>query len=646
MKNCNSAASAADVLLVSLPWAPLDEPSLGLGILSSTLNKAGIHCQVKHLNIQLLRYLKWSTYTGIAGDYGLNDYLFTGRMDPHAPTEHQTRAIASWAQVNASREKTEYRPPEDEEQVKTYVKTLRDVISIDYLAECVDEIIASRASVIGFSCMYDQTISSLALARLIKDCDPSVFVIFGGYAVSSPTGERLMDSFDCIDAICYGEGEAKIVDLVSGAQDRTSLASIDGISYRDPDGKIHHNQPSSSWIDLNNSPAPDYSDFFNDLTNLKKRDGITIHVDTLPVESSRGCWWGQKSHCVFCGIHKKDLEYRYKRPEIVMRMLDDLSEKHHITHFRFSDYILPNQYFKTLLPQLKQHPKSYSLHWEIKANLSLDKIRLLQQAGVSDLQPGIESFATPLLKKMAKGVTGIQNVYTVKMLTQHRINVHYNILYGFPDETSMDHIDHCNLIPRLHHLKPPTTFEKISTTRFSPIYNQYGKLSSLKADSSYQVVFSDQFLNDTGFTLEDYAYMFRRPFHLLPENKKLYSILVFRLTHWCQKAERNSAVLYFRAGEEGIYFFDSRTRERGEHHHLDRLARDVCLAIGDELVRRNSLYETFSGTYPPAQVDTSLAELLRRGLIHEENQKIMNLAFPADFYTQAVQGQAALVQTG
>src|SRR6185312_11348545 len=54
-------------------------------------------------------------------------------------------------------------------------------------------------------------------------------------------------------------------------------------------------QECANLIDL---PYPDHSDFFRDF------EASSIHslvVTEVTMETSRGCWWGQKHHCTFCG---------------------------------------------------------------------------------------------------------------------------------------------------------------------------------------------------------------------------------------------------------------------------------------------------------------------------------------------------------
>src|SRR5207253_814418 len=71
-----------EVALVSMPWAPPLEPSLGLGILKKCLGRAGHTARIFHLGPEFLRWLTPQTYQYLADGWGLNDFLFTGELDP------------------------------------------------------------------------------------------------------------------------------------------------------------------------------------------------------------------------------------------------------------------------------------------------------------------------------------------------------------------------------------------------------------------------------------------------------------------------------------------------------------------------------------------------------------------------------------
>src|SRR5262249_48286245 len=139
----------------------------------------------------------------------------------------------------------------------------------------------------------------------------------------------------------------------------------------------------------------------------------------LAFEASRGCWWGQKKHCTFCGLNRETMTFRVKSAERVLGTMRRLSSRYTFRHLQAADNILAMSYWKTLLPRLAEERlssagKPVSIFFEVKPNLSRAQVKAMADAGVAHVQPGIESLSTHLLELMAKGVTGLQNVYLLK----------------------------------------------------------------------------------------------------------------------------------------------------------------------------------------------------------------------------------------
>jgi hypothetical protein len=74
--------TTVDVALVSMPWAPPTEPCLGLSILKACLHREHLRARVFHMAPALLRWCTIETYTFLADMWGVNDFLFTGTVDP------------------------------------------------------------------------------------------------------------------------------------------------------------------------------------------------------------------------------------------------------------------------------------------------------------------------------------------------------------------------------------------------------------------------------------------------------------------------------------------------------------------------------------------------------------------------------------
>ncbi len=536
------------VLLVSLPWTSLTEPSLGLGILKAVLEQQKIPCKVMHLNLFLLEHLKANTYYALANVFALNDFLFSGVLDAAISNKQKqwlwlkTRELLSFNQINEK----EYGGIDG---VVEKLLWLRQDVFPKWLNKWADEIAASNATLVGFTCMFDQTIASLSLANLIKQRAPDKMIALGGYAVRSPTGEAILKSFPCIDTVCDGEGEEVITKLAKASSGEIPLSCVPNILFRTDANKINFTMKATS-VNLNDIPVPNYEDFFVDKERLLRDYQIDIKVDRLPLENSRGCWWGQTKHCVFCGINDEDLRYRHKNSDKVIHDMDSLKKLYGFNSFRFSDYILPHQYFKTLLPELVQKGRPYRIISEMKSNINKEQFALLTGAGFDEVQPGIESFSSNVLRKMDKGVTAVQNVYTLLLGKYHGVAVRYNILYGLPDDDPDEINAMIELIPRLFHLDPPSTRLQIQITRFAPLQTnpeRFG-ISCASYEPSYDIIFSAAFLTKTNFDLNDYCYYFERTYENSPVRQRC--CLSMSVSKFSNAIERlNSLGLIFQ--EEG-----------------------------------------------------------------------------------------------
>jgi radical SAM superfamily enzyme YgiQ (UPF0313 family) len=66
----------------------------------------------------------------------------------------------------------------------------------------------------------------------------------------------------------------------------------------------------------------------------------------LPFESARGCWWGMRHHCTFCGLNGQTMAFRAKRPQRVLEELRDLARRYHSFKFMAVDNIIALFYHK------------------------------------------------------------------------------------------------------------------------------------------------------------------------------------------------------------------------------------------------------------------------------------------------------------
>jgi ribosomal peptide maturation radical SAM protein 1 len=210
-----------------------------------------------------------------------------------------------------------------------------------------------------------------------------------------------------------------------------------------------------------------------------------------PMETARGCWWGAKHHCTFCGLNQNDMAFRAKSPEQAMDELVHLVSRYGLTKVVFADNIISMDYFRTFLPELKRRHMGIQLLYETKANLNKEQVKLCAEAGVSVIQPGIESLSTNVLHLMHKGVSPLQNVQLLKWCREYGVLPYWNVLYGFPGETAADYDEMCRIAENLSHLTPPLCGGAIRVERFSPYFDyaaDFG-IRNLRAHTSYQYIY-------------------------------------------------------------------------------------------------------------------------------------------------------------
>lgn len=322
------------------------------------------------------------------------------------------------------------------------------------------------------------------------------------------------------------------------------------------------------------SKTPDFDDYFNDLRELEQRHRVKIAVDTLPLETSRGCWWGAVSHCVFCGINDEDLKFRARPAANTLGSLDQLRRRYRISSFRFSDYILPYEYYRTLLPMLGRRRRKFRLACEMKANSSAERFRLLADAGFREVQPGIESFSSDVLRKMDKGVTAVHNVQTLLLGKRNGITVHYNFLFGLPNDEVGEYERMEHDLPSLFHLDPPLSRTDVQITRYAPLQADPGRfgIPVARYEPSYEVIFSVAYRRRVGFELNDYCYYFERPFENSPRLQASYRRLIDIIDWWKRIHVERSVELTHREHGDGMMIIDTRISAEGERIELDRLA--------------------------------------------------------------------------
>jgi ribosomal peptide maturation radical SAM protein 1 len=274
-------------------------------------------------------------------------------------------------------------------------------------------------------------------------------------------GETTHRCFPWVDYVVSGEADGIIADLCRLAltrgrdvEPKELPPAVLGPGHRKPAGPGGRagSLPRGLFSDLDSLPTPQFDDYFQTLESSSLRDFVR---PGLPVETSRGCWWGAVHQCTFCGLNGAGMGYRSKSGERVLAELNELEDRYGISDFEVVDNILDMGYFKSLLPMLAADGRERRIFYEIKANVTRERVADMMRAGIIWVQPGIENLHTEVLRLMDKGIKGWQNVQLLKWAREFGMIVSWSVLWGFPGEKDDWYRESAGWLPALEHLQPP-----------------------------------------------------------------------------------------------------------------------------------------------------------------------------------------------
>jgi ribosomal peptide maturation radical SAM protein 1 len=464
------------VALVNMPFYETTQPSLALGLLKAEVTAVGIPVDVHYLNLLYEREagpgvtasIEALPRTLLAGEWVFSQLLFPEQAYPRASAYFQLA-------------EQELQDPLATRGTLSHLKTLLTscFTAIEPFLRSVFEIDWGGYRVVGFSSTYQQHAASLALARFLKQAHPELLIIFGGANCESDMGAALLEAFPFVDAVCVGEGDLSFPEYCLQALGHTPPAPIPAILARGEARRYPAPQlpilgaPGEAPLvqHLDTLPYPDFDDYFAQLERWQPSRKPTIY---LPFETSRGCWWGERRHCTFCGLNGASMAFRTKTPPRALAELQHLMERYgtRFEELAAVDNIMPVTYLKEFVPQLRAFGKP--IFYELKSNLSEADVAALAEAGIRKVQPGIESLSTPVLERMRKGVDAIHNIQLLKYCAEYGIHPYWNLLVRFPGDQPSDYTSMLELLPAIVHLTPPHTggISPVRFDRFSPYVSQ------------------------------------------------------------------------------------------------------------------------------------------------------------------------------
>jgi ribosomal peptide maturation radical SAM protein 1 len=444
-----------DVAFAVVPFADISRPAIGVSLLKAALTRRGFSSTIHYFNVDFAETVGDQLYRSISndapadslvGEWFFADLVFPGELPP----EHEfvRNILMKIVTPDTAKRLLEHRS-----------------CRTAFIERCAQTLKASGAPIVGFTTTFHQTCACLAIAKRLKELPAPPLICFGGANCEGEMGFQLLRSFPWIDYVCTREGDFVFPEFVERVLHRGDAGPLPGFLCR---GESQDLTYPPIITDLDSLPIPNYEDYVDQLKDSPLDSQVRRE---LQIETARGCWWGAKHHCTFCGLNGDTMPYRSKSPDRVYEELKYLYECYGVKRIDSVDNILDHRYITTVFPRLVAEGIELEMFYEVKANLKYAQLLAMKRGGIAYIQPGIESFSTTVLKLMNKGVTGAQNVQLLKWAEEIGVVPAWNILAGFPDEPPSEYTSMARLIPLLTHLEPPTGCTQIRLDRFSPLFN-------------------------------------------------------------------------------------------------------------------------------------------------------------------------------
>ena len=293
----------------------------------------------------------------------------------------------------------------------------------------------NQSDIVALTSMTPQISHAFEVAQMAKDLGCTT--IIGGY---QPTlAPEYVTKHPAIDYVVRGEGEhtfRELIEYLDGNKVSKSIKEIDGISYKNNEGRILHNKDRKLEPNLDNFPMPR-----RDL--LDDRKYVYLGARVAQLESSRGC----PHNCKFCCIIKmwrnsdRRVTYRTKSTKRIIQEIYDIDWKNDFIFFCEDNFTIKVKRTKNILENIIRSGVPNKMLFSCQSRVdTLYRnpwlIDLMHKAGMRQVFLGIESVHQQSLDAMNKKNTTPDMVrHVVSSLQDRGISIFGGVIIGFPGET-------------------------------------------------------------------------------------------------------------------------------------------------------------------------------------------------------------------
>jgi ribosomal peptide maturation radical SAM protein 1 len=472
--------------------------------------------------------------------------------------------------------------------------------------------------------------SALYVIRRIKKKFPGLMIVVGGALTPGISAPGILKHFPEVDAVVNGEGELplyQIVDHLRQTPPDLDLSNVQGVFTRFSETQQPDPVSFSQLKSLDELTAPDYDDYFK---LLKTFDAGKYFFPTLPVETSRGCWWkrtvgsAKVTGCAFCNLNLQWDGYRSKRSSQVATEIDRLTGRYQTLSVAIMDNVLPKKEAGDIFKKIAKLDKDLRLFGEVRATTPCKELKAMRDCGMREVQIGIEALSSRLLKKLHKGTSAIQNLEIMKNCEALGIRNISNLILQFPGSDEED------VSETLKVLDFAWPFQPLKAVSFwlgldSPVW-QHPKKFGIQAvfnHPNWSLLFPEEIYRTLPLMIQAYR-------GDLTYQRKIWKPVKKRISDWqkqyaeTQKDTGDTPILSFRDGRDFMIIRQKRFRAEPMVHRLVGASREIYL-----FCQKHRSLKTIFSAFPDISQDAIanfLSMMVDKKLMFAEKNKYLSLA--------------------
>jgi anaerobic magnesium-protoporphyrin IX monomethyl ester cyclase len=310
-------------------------------------------------------------------------------------------------------------------ELKTFVESKENPYYDFFIMYLTNNIVNNAPKIIGISITANnQVVPAFTLAKSIKTLFPNTLITIGGSwcsLVNNNLGHKL-NSFPYIDFMIPNEGEIPLLELTKKVFDSNNLYNIRGVYFKNKE-QIYFNKTTEN-IKMSDLVTPDFSDL---------KLNFYFEKDTLPIQYSRGCYWGK---CIFCSYPILEPKYKQRGVDLIIKDIINLQKTYNTKIFSFADSLISPAFANIFCDLIIKNRLIFE--WVIFARFekqfSKELLLKMKKCGCTTICWGLESGNKRVLKEINKNIilSNVKNVLDYS--SDAKIHNRVLVMYGLPTE--------------------------------------------------------------------------------------------------------------------------------------------------------------------------------------------------------------------